>query len=120
MWAQVVPTFQLIGRFQAALPSVYGGATEAGVNTEMLYNSAMQIYQSGAGKTAAAGEAISALGVSADPTSQGVVAILSIAINVICIAEIIKRSVKIGKNPYANEVFTDTKDFQLALDRVER
>ena len=119
MWAQVVPTFQLIGKFQAALPSVYGGATAAGVNTAKLYEAAMGIYQSGAGKTAAAGEAISALGVTANPTAQGVVAILSIAINVICIAEIIKRSVKMGKNPYSNEVFVDTEDFKIAMERAE-
>jgi hypothetical protein len=46
-------------------------------------------------------------------------AILAIAINVICMAEIIKRSIKLGKNPYANEVFGDTKDFQLAMERAE-
>ena len=68
---------------------------------------------------AAAGEAISALGVTANPTAQGVVAILSIVANVICITEIIKRSVKMGKNPYANEVFVGTKDFDLAMERAE-
>ncbi len=60
------------------------------------------------------------MGITANPTAQGVVAILSIVVNVICIAEIIKRSCKLGKNPYANEVFTDTKDFQIALERAER
>ncbi len=119
MWAQVVPTFQLIGRFQAALPSVYGGATANGVNTAMLYEKAIELYNQGAGKTAAAGEAIASLGITANPTAQGVVAILSIAINVICITEIIKRSVKLGKNPYANEVFIGTKDFDLAMERAE-
>jgi Na+/alanine symporter len=119
MWAQVVPTFQLIGKFQAALPSVYGGATANGVNTAMLYEKAIDLYNQGLGKTAAAGEAIASLGITANPTAQGVVAILSIAINVICIAEIIKRSVKLGKNPYANEVFVGTKDFDLAMERAE-
>ncbi|WP_022763809.1 DUF5692 family protein [Butyrivibrio sp. XPD2006] len=119
MWAQVVPTFQLVGRFQAALPSIYGGATEAGVNTAMLYEKAISLYNSGAGKTAAAGEAISALGITANPTAQGVVAILAIAINVICMAEIIKRSIKMGKNPYSNNVFVGTKDFDLAMERAE-
>ena len=35
------------------------------------------------------------------------------------VALIVKRSVKQKKNPYKNEIFTDTKDFQLALDRAE-
>ena len=59
------------------------------------------------------------MGITANPTAQGVVAILSIVVNVICITEIIKRSVKLGKNPYANEVFADTKDFKLAMERAE-
>ena len=120
MWAQVVPAFQLSSRFQASLPSVYGGATEAGISTMDLYEKAIAIYNNQQGKTAAAGQAIAEMGITANPTAQGVVAILSIAVNVICIAEIIKRSCKLGKNPYANEVFTDTKDFQIALERAER
>lgn len=35
------------------------------------------------------------------------------------VAPIIKRSVEQKKNPYKKEIFTDTKDFQLALDRAE-
>ncbi|MBE5845356.1 MAG: hypothetical protein E7302_14525 [Butyrivibrio sp.] len=120
MWAQVVPGFQLSSKFAAALPSVYGGATEAGITTMDLYAKAIDLYNAGAGKTAQAGEIISSMGITADPRMQGFVAICSIAINVICIAEIIKRSVKLGKNPYANEVFSDTKDFQLAMERAEK
>jgi hypothetical protein len=119
MWAQVVPTFQLVGRFQAALPSVYGGATEAGVNTAMLYEKAIALFNAGQGKTAAANEAIASLGITANPTAQGVVAILAIAINVICMTEIIRRSIKMGKNPYSNNVFVGTKDFDLAMERAE-
>ena len=119
MWAQVVPTFQLVGRFQAALPSVYGGATEAGVNTAMLYEKAIALFNAGQGKTVAANEAIASLGITANPTAQGVVAILAIAINVICMTEIIRRSIKMGKNPYSNNVFVGTKDFDLAMERAE-
>jgi hypothetical protein len=119
MWAQVVPTFQLVGRFQAALPSVYGGATEAGVNTAMLYDKAIALFNAGQGKTVAANEAIASLGITANPTAQGVVAILAIAINVICMTEIIRRSIKMGKNPYSNNVFVGTKDFDLAMERAE-
>ena len=56
---------------------------------------------------------------AADPTMQGVIAILALAANVIVLAIIIKRAVEQKKNPYTNEIFTDTKDFQLALARAE-
>jgi len=57
-----------------------------------------QLYNAGAGKTAQAGEIISSMGIHADPRAQGVVAMLAIAANVICIAVIIKRSVAMGKS----------------------
>ena len=76
-----------------------------------LYDKAITLYNSGAGKTAQAGEIIASMGITADPRAQGVVAILAIVINVICTTEIIKRSVALGKNPFANEVFGDTRDF---------
>ena len=54
-----------------------------------------------------------------NPVPQGVISIVSLAINVLVLALIIKRSVEQKKNPYKNELFTDTKDFQLALARAE-
>ena len=56
---------------------------------------------------------------TADPTMQGVVAILALAANVLCLAFIIKRSLELKKNPYKNEIFTDQEDFQLAMARAE-
>lgn len=56
---------------------------------------------------------------TADPRMQGVIALLALAANAICLAVIIKRSVEQKKNPYKNEIFTDQKDFQLAMARVE-
>lgn len=56
---------------------------------------------------------------TADPTMQGVVAILALAANVICLAFIIKRSLEQKKNPYKNEIFTDQEDFKLAMSRAE-
>ena len=47
------------------------------------------------------------------------ISIVSLAINVLVLALIIKRSVEQKKNPYKKERFTDTKDFQLALARAE-
>ena len=119
MWAQVVPGFQLSSKFAAALPSVYGGATANNITTMDLYAKAIDLYNNEQGKTAAAGDAIAAMGITANPTMQGVVAILSIVANVICISVIIKRSIAMGKNPYSNEVFKGTKDFNEAMERAE-
>ena len=118
MFAQVVPLFQLKGTFAAALPSVYGGATANGVTTADLYDTAIALYQNGQGKTSAAGDAITAMGITANPTAQGVVAMLAIVANVICISVIIKRSIQMGKNPYSNDVWKGTKDYEAALERA--
>ena len=55
-----------------------------------------------------------------NPVPQGVISILSLAINVLALALIIKRSKEQKKNPYKHEIFTDTKDFQLAMARAEK
>jgi hypothetical protein len=120
MWAQVVPLFQLKGRFAAALPRIYGGATEAGITTMDLYEKAIAIFNAGDGKTVAANEAMAQMGITADPTAQGVVAIAAVVINVVCIMVIIKRSIKAGRNPYSNNVFEGTRDFEEAMARAER
>jgi hypothetical protein len=103
----------------AALPSVYGGASENGVTAMNLYESAISIYNAGQGKTEAANKAIEAFGITADPKAQGVVAIAALVANVICITVIITRSIKAGKNPYSNNVFEGTKDFEEAMARAE-
>ena len=54
-----------------------------------------------------------------NPVPQGVISIASLAINVLALALIIKRSREQKKNPYKQEIFSDTKDFQLAMARVE-
>jgi hypothetical protein len=56
---------------------------------------------------------------SANPTMQGVIAIVALAANVICLSFIIKRSIEQKKNPYKNEIFTDQKDFKEAMSRAE-
>lgn len=53
-----------------------------------------------------------------NPVPQGVISIASLAINVLALALIIKRSKEQKKNPYKQELFTDTKDFQLAMARA--
>ena len=54
-----------------------------------------------------------------NPVPQGVISILSLAINALVLAIVIKRSIQQKKNPYKNEIFTDTKDFRLAMARAE-
>ena len=54
-----------------------------------------------------------------NPVPQGVISILSVGINALALALIIKRSKEQKKNPYKQEIFNDTKDFQLAMARAE-
>ena len=54
-----------------------------------------------------------------NPVPQGVISILSLGINALALALIIKRSKEQKKNPYKQEIFTDTADFQLAMARAE-
>ena len=54
-----------------------------------------------------------------NPVPQGVISILSLGINALALAIIIKRSVEQKKNTYKQELFTDTEDFRLAMARAE-
>ena len=90
MFAQVFPLFQDASRF-TTIPVLYAdGFMNAAVRPELV-----------------------------NPVPQGVISILSLAINALALAIIIKRSKEQKKNPYTNEIFTDTKDFQLAMARAE-
>ena len=118
MWAQVVPAFQLSSRFAAALPSVYGGATANGITAYDLYTPAIELFKSGQGKSEMAGQIIADMGITADPRAQGVLAIAALAINVVVMAFIIQRSLKMHRNPYSNCVWEGTKDFEEAMARA--
>ena len=92
MFAQVVPAFQDYSKF-STVSSVYGeGATIA----------------------TATGATMPTV---ADPKMQGVISVLSIMINVLALSFVIKRSIEQKKNPYTNEIFSDQKDFQVAMSR---
>ena len=91
MFAQVFPLFQDEGRF-AVLPVLYA---------EGVMNPAVRPG-------------------AADPTMQGVVAVLALFVNVVVLAIIIKRSIELKRNPYKQEIFQDQKDFQLAMARAEK
>ncbi len=95
MFAQVFPLFQVGTRF-AVLPVLYGTDWTNGLE---LSTAAQPTY--------------------ANPTAQGVMAILAIVVNVLCITIIIKRSVEQKKNPYKNEIFTDQKDFRLLWQELK-
>ena len=101
MFAQVLPLFQLSNTF-SVLPSLYGGATKAGVKALDLYNAAITCHTTGA----SAGDAIANFGITANPTAQGVVAMLAIIANVVCISVIIKRSIEQKKCPYTCLLYT--------------
>ena len=53
-----------------------------------------------------------------NPVPQGVISIASLAINVLALALIIKRSKEQKKNPYKQEIFTDQRDFREAMERA--
>lgn len=90
MFAQVFPLFQDASRF-SVIPSLYSdGFMDAAVRPT-----------------------------SANPTMQGVIAVIALAANVICLMAIVKRAKQQKKNPYKNEIFTDQKDFQEAMARAE-
>lgn len=54
-----------------------------------------------------------------NPHMQGFISILAIIINVVVLAVILKRAKQQGKNPYKNEIFTDTADFKEGMSRAE-
>ena len=114
MFAQVLPLFQLSNTF-SVLPSLYGGATKAGVKALDLYNAAITCHATGA----SAGDAIANFGIIANPTAQGVVAMLAIIANVVCISVIIKRSIEQKKCPYTKEIWVGTRDYEQAMSRAE-
>lgn len=114
MFAQVLPLFQLSNTF-SVLPSLYGGATKAGVKALDLYNAAITCHATGAN----AGDAIANFGITANPTAQGVVAMLAIIANVVCISVIIKRSIEQKKCPYTKEIWVGTRDYEQAMSRAE-
>lgn len=55
-----------------------------------------------------------------NPVPQGVLSILSLAVNVLVLAIIVKRARQQKKNPYKQEIFTDTRDYQLAMARAAK
>lgn len=90
MFAQVFPLFQDQGKF-AVITSVYAD----GFMNPAVHPTA------------------------ANPTAQGVISILSLAVNVVVFGFIMKKAKETKTNPYRHEIFTHQKDFQLAMSRAE-
>ncbi|WP_411329371.1 DUF5692 family protein [Blautia hansenii] len=91
MFAQVFPLFQDASRF-TTIPVLYADAFMDAATRPTVAN----------------------------PTMQGVVAVIALIANIACMAMIIKRAKQQKKNPYTHEIFTDQKDFKLAMERAER
>ena len=96
MFAQVFPLFQVGTKF-AVLPSLYGDSFANGLE---LSSAAQPTF--------------------ADPRMQGVLAVAAIVANILCFAAIMKRAKAQHKNPYRNEIWTGTKDFEEAMARAEK
>ena len=95
MFAQIFPAFQDYSKF-SVLPSVYGDTYDA-----VGYMDA------------------SIRPITAHPQAQGVIAVASIVTNVVVLAFIIKRSIELKRNPYKNEIWMGTKDYEEAMARAE-
>lgn len=98
MFAQVVPMFQDFSRF-----TTFSAVYPANYTWEMM-------------REGIANGVAPALG---NPSMQGVISVLSVLINVFALTAIIMRAKKQHKNPYRYEIFTDQKDFQIAMERAE-
>ena len=93
MFAQVFPLFQDASVF-TTVPALYG---EGGI----------------AAATAASMPTV------VEPHMQGLISVISIMVNVVAFAFILKRAKEQHRNPWKYEVFEDTKDYQEALSRAE-
>ena len=54
-----------------------------------------------------------------DPNVNLVVSVLALAANVAALGYVVYRSKKRGRNPYTNEIFVGTKDYEQAMARRE-
>ena len=93
MFAQVFPLFQDASRF-TTVTSVYG---EGGIAAAMG----------------------SAMPTVANPTAQGLISVVSIAVNVFVFAYILKKAHAAKTNPWKHEIFVDTHDYKEAMSRAE-
>lgn len=60
-----------------------------------------------------------AMGSTMPTTAQGMISVISFAVNVFIFAYILKRAKAQKKNPWKEEIFTDTRDYQEAMARAK-
>ena len=99
MFAQVFPLFQIDTKY-SVLPVLYENI-EAKTGMDLA-------------KMSDLGNAV------ANTNVQGFISILALAANVICLAVIIKRSIEQKKNPYKEDIWTGTRDYEEAMSRADR
>ena len=56
---------------------------------------------------------------TANSTAQGMISVISFAVSVFIFAYILKRAKAQKKNPWKEEIFTDTRDYQEAMARAK-
>lgn len=81
-----------------------------------IFSTVPVLYQEGTIAAATTAGVVPTLG---NPAMQGVISCLSIAINVVVLGVIIKKSVKNKSNPYKNDVFTTSADYLEAMSRAK-
>ena len=57
--------------------------------------------------------------IEADPSAQGLIAFLSIAVNICVFCTICKRWIVKKRNPYTGPIFNDCEDYMEAFKRIE-
>ena len=55
----------------------------------------------------------------ADPSAQGLFAVLSLVINIYVICDIIKRWIEKKRNPYLKPIFDDSDDYKEAYNKID-
>lgn len=106
MFAQVFPLFQISGHFATALPVVYNNvvaATGATNGLELGMISADVI-----GK------------IAPNNGMQGFVAMAALFANMLCLSVIIKRSIEQKKNPYKEDIWVGTPDYEEAVKKIAK
>ena len=105
MFAQVFPLFQISGTFATALPVLYENVVAQTGVVNGLQLSALSADVIGK--------------IAPNNSMQGFVAMAALFANIICLSVIIKRSIEQKKNPYKQDIWVGTKDYEEAYAKAE-
>ena len=98
---------QIVGKRTMKIPNDY---------MELSYRMEIVEDKDEGGIAAAMG---STMPTTANPTAQRMISVISFAVNVFIFAYILKRAKAQKKNPWKEEIFTDTRDYQEAMARAK-